>query len=177
MHDNDSPHKNYHLYRDTEGSQQWTFIPWDKDLTFGLNFGLSGIIGNVDPYSHPFFGDQQHQKIDNQWNRMIDAVFSAPTVKDMYVRRLRTLMDQFLGAPGTPVGTSWLEAHVTALKTDLEPLVGGSSWLTEVNKIVGEYLTERRQHLYVNHSATNPGYPDNAAIPARRWAIRSSSLA
>jgi hypothetical protein len=166
MHDNDSPHKNYHLYRDTEGSQQWTFIPWDKDLTFGLNFGINGIIGNVDPFSHPFFGDQDHQKIDNQWNRMIDAVFSAPTVKEMYVRRLRTLMDQFLGAPGTPAGTSWLETHVAALKADLQPLVGGSSWLTEVNKIVGEYLTERRQHLYVDHSITNPGYPDNAAIPA-----------
>ena len=51
MHDNDHPHKNFHLYRDTEGSGQWTFIPWDKDLTFGLNFGIGGIIGNQDPFS------------------------------------------------------------------------------------------------------------------------------
>jgi hypothetical protein len=40
------------------------------------------------------------------------------------------------------------------------------TWLTNVNRIVNEYLVERRQHLYVNHGITNAGYPDNARIPA-----------
>ncbi|MBN1853834.1 MAG: CotH kinase family protein, partial [Pirellulales bacterium] len=168
MHDNDHPHKNFHLYRDTEGSGQWMFLPWDKDLTFGLNNGLSGIIGNQDPYSHPFFGDYEHQKVDHQWNRLIDAVFEVPSIREMYVRRLRTLMDQFLSPPGTPAGQSWLEMRVAELVADLqnEPGLGGSSWLAEVAKITGEYLTERRGHLYINHIATNTSYPDNAGIPA-----------
>lgn len=164
VHDNDAPHKNYHLYRDTEGSGQWMMIPWDKDLTFGLNFGVPGITGNIDPYSHPFFGDQQHQKVDSQWNRMIDAVLKAPGAKEMLVRRLRTLMDEFLGPPGTT--NSWVDQRVAQLRTVLQPLVGSGSWTTEVNKIINEYLVERRQHLYVDHSITNPGYPDNAKIPA-----------
>ena len=162
IHDNDHPHKNFHLYRDTEGSEQWMFIPWDKDLTFGLNFGLPGIIGDQDPFSHPFFGDQDHQKIDNQWNRLIDAVLEIPSVREMTVRRLRTLMDQFL----LPAGSSWIDDRVGELTTDLQSEIGSSSWLSDVSRITGEYLSERRNHLFNNHSIDNPGYPDNAGIPA-----------
>jgi hypothetical protein len=165
IHDNDHVHKNFHVYRDTEGSGQWTFLPWDKDLTFGLNFGIDGVIGNVDPFGHPFFGDEDHQKIDNQWNRMVDALLSVPQIREMYVRRLRTLADQFLLPPGSAAGSSWLEQRVAELKTVLQPYVGAGGWLTEVNRITGEYLSERRQHLYVDHSINNPGYPDNARIP------------
>ena len=165
MNDNDHAHKNFNLYRDTEGSDQWTFIPWDKDLTFGLNNGIDGIIGDVDPYSHPFFGDEEHQKIDHQWNRMIDALFSVPEIREMYVRRLRTLMDQFLLPPDSPAGSSWVEQQVAELTTVLQPFVGSANWLNDVNRITGEYLTERRQHLYVDHSINNPSYPDNAGIP------------
>ena len=35
-----------------------------------------------------------------------------------------------------------------------------------LDRITGEYLVERRQHLFVNHSMANPAYPDNAGIPA-----------
>ncbi|HEY3393372.1 MAG TPA: CotH kinase family protein [Lacipirellulaceae bacterium] len=164
MHDNDHPHKNYHVYRDTEGSGQWTFLPWDKDLTFGINFGLSGIVGNEDPFSHPFFGEQEHPKVDGHWNRMIDAVFEIPAVREMHARRVRSLMDELLGPPGTPAGTSWLEQRVNELKAALQPHMSSQSWLSNVNRIVGEYLTERREHLYVTHSINSPG-PDNADIP------------
>jgi hypothetical protein len=40
------------------------------------------------------------------------------------------------------------------------------SWMNNVNLIINEYLVERRQHLYSDHSITNPAYPDNAKIPA-----------
>ena len=164
MHDNDHPHKNFHLYRDTEGTRQWSMMPWDKDLTFGLNFGISGIIGNQDPFGHPFFADQEHQKIDNQWNRMIDAVLDNPVIREMYVRRLRTLMDQFISPPGS-AQPSWIETSVNELKPLLQPHITSGTWLTNVNLIVNEYLAERRQHLYVSHSINNPGFPDNAKIP------------
>jgi hypothetical protein len=164
MHDNDGPHKNFHLYRDTEGSGQWTMLPWDKDLTFGFSFGFSGIVADRDPFSHPFFGDQEHQKIDGKWNRMIDALFDSPVVREMYVRRLRTLMDQFILPPGAGQ-PSWIEMRVGELRHLLQPHMTSGTWLTNVNRIVNEYLVERRNHLYVNHSINNPGYPDNARIP------------
>ena len=163
MHDNDHPHKNYHVYRDTLGSQQWMFIPWDKDLTFGLNFGVGGLITSQDPFSHPFFGDQDHQKVDRQWNRLIDAVLDAAGAKEMLARRLRTLMDEILGAPGTT--GSWLQNRVAQLKTQLTPELNFGGWSGEVDRILSVYLVGRRQHLYVNHSINNPGYPDNARIP------------
>jgi hypothetical protein len=140
-------------------------LPWDKNLTFGLNFGIQGITGNRDPFSHPFFGDQEHQKIDNQWNRMIDAMFDNPMIREMYVRRLRTLMDQFILPPGAGQ-PSWIETRVGELVPLLQPHMTSGSWLTNVNRIVNEYLVERRQHLYTNHGIANPGYPDNARIPA-----------
>ena len=124
VHDNDHPHKNFHLYRDTEGSGQWTFVPWDKDLTFGLNFGINGVIADVDPFSHPFFGDSDHQKIDGKWNRLIDAVLDAPGVKELYVRRLRTLMDELLGTDNT----SWIDQRIAQLTTDLAPQLDSPSW-------------------------------------------------
>ncbi|MEM7311756.1 MAG: lamin tail domain-containing protein, partial [Planctomycetota bacterium] len=161
MHDNDHPHKNFHLYRDTEGSQQWMFLPWDKDLTFGLNFGLGGIIGDTDPYGHPFFGDTDHRKVDNRWNRMIDAVLEQPRAKEMLVRRLRTLMDQFFEESGS---NSWLHQRVAELRDSMQDELGGNSWLNEINRISNDYLTRRRRHLYVNHRAGN-NYPDNAGIP------------
>lgn len=164
VHDNDHVHKNYHLYRDTEGSGQWRFIPWDKDLTFGLNNGIAGVVGNLDPFSHPYFGDSDHQKIDGKWNRLIDAIFEIPEVQEMYLRRLRTLMDQFLLPPGSEE-TSWIENRVNELTAALQPHVNSGNWLANVQQIVNEYLPERREHLYLNHSIHNPAYPDNAGIP------------
>ena len=35
LHNNDHVNKNYYIYRDTEGTQRWTLLPWDLDLTFG----------------------------------------------------------------------------------------------------------------------------------------------
>ena len=35
---NDCCHKNYYAYRDTEGTGEWQYLPWDVDLTFGRNW-------------------------------------------------------------------------------------------------------------------------------------------
>ena len=34
----DCCHKNYYAYRDSEGTGEWQFLPWDQDLTFGRNW-------------------------------------------------------------------------------------------------------------------------------------------
>jgi len=55
MHENDHTHKNYYAYRDTwdpvnnpGGTNEWMFLPWDKDLTFGINNGIGGVIADQD---------------------------------------------------------------------------------------------------------------------------------
>ena len=59
IHDTDCADKNYYLYRDTRGTGEWMFLPWDKDLTFGRNF-LGHVLSDQiwadhDPQSSPFF--------------------------------------------------------------------------------------------------------------------------
>ena len=39
------------------------------------------------------------------------------------------------------------------------------SFNTAINVILNDYAVRRRNHLFVNHSVNNPGFPDNAGIP------------
>ncbi len=165
IHDNDHVQKNYYLYRDTEGTGEWMFLPWDKDLTFGRNWGISGIRANYDPYGHPFFGDDRHQKIDNLWNRLIDAIVDNPTTRSMYLRRLRTLMDELLQPPGTPTDQLKFERRIDELEAMLADDVASPVFFREIDRIKTDYLTVRREHLFVNHNINNPDFPDNAGIP------------
>ncbi len=39
----DCCHKNFYAYRDTEGTGEWWFLPWDVDLSNGRNWGGFGL--------------------------------------------------------------------------------------------------------------------------------------
>jgi hypothetical protein len=175
MHDNDQIGKNYYLYRDSDGNKEWKVLPWDKDLTFGRNFTLQGGVLNdtiwaaTDPYSHPFFGDRNHPKVDGPWNRLIDALYREPTIRAMYLRRLRTLMDDLLQPPGTPAPSLKFEARIDALVN----LIGAdvvqdrAKWGVPygqnqdlsyaVTIMKSSYLAARRNHLFNTHSTPGDG--------------------
>lgn len=170
MHDNDQAGKNYYLYRDTDGNSEWSVLPWDKDLTFGRNFTNEGgvlndtIWANVDPMSHPLFGDQQHPKCDGPWNRIQDAMSREPSVRQMYLRRLRTLMDSLLQPPGTAPSQLKFETRINELgsKMNADVLLDKAKWgnpygvdqsfVGAVNIMKNFYLAPRRVHLYTTHS-------------------------
>lgn len=174
IHNNDHVAKNYYLYRDTTGTRRWTMYPWDMDLTFGRNYlgdpdDVWGLVLNdtmwadvdrirrrplVSP-SHPLFGDQRHQKWDYLWNRLIDALYREPEIRNMYFRRLRTLMDQML-APGI------LEARIDELADRIRPEAGfdRNRWLQygtpqsldqAIQDLKSGYLEPRREHLFQTH--------------------------
>jgi len=178
MHENDHTHKNYYAYRDTwdpvnnpRGTNEWMFLPWDKDLTFGINSGVGGVIadqdwpGDVRSPSHPFYGCSEHQKVDRQWNCLIDALHDNQTIRRMYLRRLRTLMDNLLQPPNTPVSQRKFEKRIDELRAQLDIELGSSGWYSNLERIKTQYLTVRRRHLFQNHSIHNPGYDQNAGIP------------
>ena len=49
IQNNDQMAKNYFLYRDTNGTGEWMFMPWDLDLVFGLHFMTNdSILDDVD---------------------------------------------------------------------------------------------------------------------------------
>ena len=186
MHDNDAIHKNYYLYRDTAGTQRWYMLPWDKDLTWGRNYDgavlsdqiwadVDSISGrpNVSP-SHPFFGNQTHQKYDYLWNKLIDSLLGETSVRNMFVRRLRTLMDEQLQPPGTPYGQRKFEKQVDELVAllDTEAEMDFLKWgtwgqtqtISQAAQILKEdYLTVRRTHLFVTHCVD---FDVNAEIPS-----------
>jgi spore coat protein CotH len=123
-HQNDHPHKNHYLYRDSEGSGEWFFMPWDHDLTWGSNWTGSSYhdyiyaaddqIGkgtSVKP-SHPFIGKEDCQEWNWHWNRLTDKLLNDMTFRQMYLRRLRTVMDDILKAPGTPYNELVIENRI-----------------------------------------------------------------
>ncbi len=184
VHQNDNPHKNHFLYRDTEGSGEWLYIPWDHDLTWGSNWvgtSFSDVIyADVDQItfgprpghdlsviqpSHPLVNIQQHREWNNHWNRLMDALLNDPIIRQMYLRRLRTSMDELLGPPGTTDSVFdqrwdyYLETMAGDADLDKQRWAnprwrwGEDQTFAEAVEIVKEdYLEVRRQHLYVTHS-------------------------
>ena len=172
IHDNDQTHKNYYGYRDTwdprnnpNGTNEWMYLPWDKDLTFGITGIDNDMPGDIRSPSHPLYGCSEHQKSDRKWNGLIDALFDNSVTREMYLRRLRTLMDDLLQAPGTPAGDLKFERRIDELKAAAQIELGSSGWNSNVDWIKTSYMVRRRQHLFVNHSINNPGYDQNAGIP------------
>jgi hypothetical protein len=183
-HQNDHPHKNYYLYRDTEGSGEWQMFPQDIDLSFGKNYigDMGGVLSDVmyadddsipgraaeiKP-SHPFIGAENYREWNNNWNRLIDAIFDSPVLRDVYLRRLRTVMDELLQAPGTPAEELLFEQRIDELAASIAPeaamYLGGTTawpWGTNqslaqaVNILKTQYLAVRRTHLYNTHSIDN----------------------
>ena len=189
-HQNDHPHKNHYLYRDSDGSGEWFFMPWDHDLTWGSNWTgssyhdyiyaaddrVSGKPTNVKP-SHPFVGKQDCQEWNYHWNRLIDALLNDATVRQMYLRRLRTVMDELLKAPGTPYGELFIERRIDELVAAMAPDValdynkwanpwswGGQggyprdqSFQYAIDVLKNDYLAVRRTHLFVTHNVDRAG--------------------
>jgi hypothetical protein len=176
MHDNDHVNLNYYLYRDTEGTGEWTFLPWDKDLTFGRNNlkDHNGVLNDViwadhDPQSHPLHGDADHPRINGNWNALIHALYATPATREMYLCRLRTLMDELLQAPGTPPEELYYERRVDELAAQMSADVAldAARWPVEwgeaqtfdraIEILKRDYLAVRRVHLYETHGPEKGG--------------------
>jgi hypothetical protein len=178
---NDNMFKNYYLYRDSEGSGEWTQLPWDTDLTWGSHYMTNDNIAHdgiwatedyvlggrnsdspISP-SHPFVGIQELPGNRN-WNRIIDKLLENDRVKDMFRRRLQTLIDEILMSERVD---DRLDEMMAALANDAVldrakwGQFGQSQSLAQALAILeGDYLVPRRTHLSVTHLAENAAnYP------------------
>ena len=193
VHQNDHPHKNHYLYRDSDGSGEWLFMPWDNDLSWGSNWTGSsyhdyiyaaddqvpGRATDVKP-SHPFIGRADCKEWNNHWNKLINALLNDSSVREMFRRRLRTVMDEFLKPPGTPYSELFIEQRVNELAAQMGPEValdyakwadpwdwGGQggyirdqSFSYAISVLKNNYVGVRRTHLFVTHNVDNAGaYP------------------
>ncbi|UCD52356.1 MAG: CotH kinase family protein, partial [Phycisphaerales bacterium] len=112
--DTDCCHKNYYFYRDTSRSNEWQMWPWDVDLSFGRRWirSLTYWDQNLIPDTSLFTGRN---------NSVPDAVFDTPEMRQMYLRRVRTLMDELLKPPGTPVEDLHYEPRMDELAALIAP--------------------------------------------------------
>ena len=170
FHDNDHLGKNYFFYRDTEGTGRWWPLHWDLDLTFGRNFNQQRLVLNDEIWadldslpgeasvapSHPLFGDSEHRKTNGVWNRFIDRILGDDSIRQMYFRRLRTLMDTLL-ADGRYekriAELSQVLAQEAALDKIEWPEFGTPQTQQQAaDTLINQYLIPRRVHLLTTHS-------------------------
>lgn len=159
--DIDCCHKNYYLYRDTGASNEWQMWPWDVDLSFGRVWNSTETYWNENlvPNTGLFVGKN---------NRLPDAIFNTPETRQMYLRRIRTLMDEFLKKPDTPEEDLYFEPRINMLAALIAPDAaldavkwGSHAWgngstapccpqslLEAVEELKYHYLPERRRQLF-----------------------------
>ena len=168
-HHHDRGHHNYYLYHDTNGNGEWSVFPWDLDLTWGVpQLERDDIYADNHSSSHPLLSDEEHKWSGSvDWNILIDAMHSNSTLREMFMRRLRTLMDDILQPAETPVQDRFLETRIEQMRTQMEADVlldrskWGTLWGINLNfdaalaTILDDYLVRRRPHLYVTHAMGN----------------------
>jgi hypothetical protein len=134
---------NYYVYRDTNGTGEWSMFPWDLDRWFGMdqfltNPGINSI----------FYGDRQNERANSgnpdQFNRLNEAIFDTFRTREMFRRHVRTVVDQWMN-------TSYLEDNIDAFEDliSLDATLDNQKWrigsLTSgVRALKSQIATHRR---------------------------------
>ncbi|HMJ66034.1 MAG TPA: lamin tail domain-containing protein, partial [Candidatus Binatia bacterium] len=182
--DVDCCHKNYYLYRDSEGTGEWAGTPWDVDLSFGRNWN-----GTSTYYDDTIYPNNGLNVGGN--NRLFGLFFSTPSLNQMYLRRIRTLMDELLQPTNTPPEQLKLEAQVNYWRDLIAPdaELEKTAWVTwggtastpagnaristcctqsvamAAGIINSNYLPQRRVSMYGRAPGTIPNaQPSNAVV-------------
>ena len=182
---------NFYAYRDSDGTGEWNMLTWDVDLTYGpVDLNTDIISGKSDgaPHhlSHPLWGSQQFPYNNTVYNRFLDAILNTPATRQMFLRRLRSQMDQFLN-PAQPALTQRMDQLLAPIGPDV--ILDHNRWRTQshfnwsgptaytpsqsVERIKNEYLVQRRTHLFTTHANNSTGIPTAQPVGA---SIRFAAL-
>ena len=153
----DFGHKNYYVYRDTGGTDEWTILPWDVDLSWGRRWT------GAENYFRDAMEARNEVTIQAN-NRLVTLLHNDDEFEDMFYRRLRTLMDDFIGDGETPPNRSWVMDQLAYWRDTIDPegVVSDAdldyekwgSWGNNNNMEAGharvrdEYVPERRDYVY-----------------------------
>lgn len=161
--------KNYYVYREPE-SGEWHRFPWDADQSFPVGQYITG-----QNWTSPLYGDTEHTQELNggspnpAWqNHMHDAIMDNPVTREMYMRRVKSLTDQYLNS-------SYFEdlIEATRLKISADAAADRTAWaakgvtISDINNGISEILNialpARRTHLLTTYAsllpATQPASP------------------
>jgi len=87
--------KNYYVYRDTGGDNEWAILPWDLDLTFGRNFTARAGYFDTNLF---YSGYTEFLDSENSISLVQSLIQDNAAIRDMFFRRVRTLSDRFLAS-------------------------------------------------------------------------------
>jgi hypothetical protein len=170
--ENDDVWANMSIYRDTYGDQLWRIIPFDMNASWGQRYGgITPLDATVDSCkSHPLYGGSTIIACDGgTYNRIYDVVIALPELRQMLLRRQRTVLDRWVMEPGVAPESRLLESHIRHMTNLIwtEAFLDRAKWgystwtasnkpLTNaVNELFNEFINLRRIHFSVTHSATN----------------------
>ncbi|MCA9544996.1 MAG: CotH kinase family protein, partial [Myxococcales bacterium] len=176
----DCCHKNYYLYRDTEHTAQWWFLPWDVDLSLGRNWTGNYFDDTMYPDNGLFLGRDLGAR-----NNLLVALYALPEFTEMYLRRVRTLMDALVQPVGTPPEALWLEGRVAHWQAQVaaDMALDDARWNTwgepqpypvGVERLLQGFAGPRRVFLYglVNRAAAAERLVDDTPGGAlARWRV------
>jgi hypothetical protein len=201
FHENDDVWANMSLYHDNDGDNQWKIISFDVNLSWGAIFYegsvpsvIEGVQATNDIHkAHPLYGSSATPALNSgNYNRVYDTVFRSPVLREMFLRRLRSLMDTYAQPPEShPLARifekkirDWRdliaeEAVRDRAKWGWPPKGGqgnfdpGIDLMTGVDQMINEFVVKRRIHFFGKHSVTNASaaFPigifktNNAGIP------------
>ena len=162
INNRDHGHKNYYLYRDTEGTGEWRPLIWDIDLNLGRNW-ISGA---------GYFDDSftVNDVTAGPNNRLKTLIYDDPQLWQMFLRRLKTVVDTIIEPEGTP--SPVIDGMIDELVAMVDPqgVVSDAdldynkwgSWgnrnrvVPAANRIKEEFLPEFRRHFYDDLSGLLP---------------------
>ncbi len=171
----DASDKNHYLYRDTNGTGEWQMLPWDLDLVFGpdaLNTDYIAADENTRSATypnavHPFLGSRAFPLHTGKINMLLDGIITSPKTQEMFLRRIRTLADEYLA---TGYFHNRIDELVNLLSAEV-PLdrekwgssahFGGSApaFETVASRIKQQYLDRRLPYLTEYHVNGGVGIP------------------
>jgi|GEM_PF-1152838 len=181
----DHGHKNFYMYHDNDGTGEWAILPWDVDLTWGRNWLDSQGYFTDTLFTNNVLNFYNYSQQSKSPNRLYDLFFGYTDFQQMYLRRLRTLMDTILMPPGTLSDQLVLEPLIRHYEDIMSPTninpsdatldmnAWGPNWgattnralRVEAERTISTYLVGRRNFLYNNSSATLNGTPIPSAQP------------
>ncbi len=172
LQDADRLVNNFFTYRDPD-TGLWTMLPWDLDLSQGQFQVGSDTLHADDDFpsgvSHPFHGIQTKHDFRNPslWNNLLTILVATPDFRDMFLRRLRTLMDDFLKPEGTASENLYFENRIEELFAQMQDDVlldeavwgdrygAAETFRQSLDRLIQGYYEPRRPHLYETHSIDN----------------------
>ena len=186
--------KNYYLYRDSDGTGEWAIFPWDVDLTWGRNWLDSSGYFTDTIFTNNVLDFYNPAQQANSPNRLFDLFFTNSDFRQMYLRRLRTVMDTILIPPNAPINSLVLEPIIRQLEGEMNPTnispsdaaldhtAWGPTWGSATlsifpnaaEQIITTYLPGRRNFLYSTNATLNGDFIP-AAQPANTVILIAST--